>query len=222
MIIDIILLVILLIAAVIGMRQGLITQICLFLAVVLTTIIAPIIAEPLGTLFTDSEILAYIAGFCIMLLVTVILVWVIAPIIKKHVLGDSLRKINAVVGAIVAVVTTLLIMSVACSALNTYNIGEVNHEKIGKLIAECDDKDELEDKFNKILDKDSEMRDYYEPRFIAYETLDDSFLFGAFVWVGETICPSLDEFREDMAVGLQSTVAESMTESITGDDGDEW
>lgn len=222
MIIDIILLVILLIAAVIGMRQGLITQICLFLAVVLTTLVAPIIAEPLGALFTDNEMLAYIAGFCIMLLVTVILVWVVAPIIKKHLLGDKLRKINAIVGAIVAVITTLLIMSVTCSALNAYNIGDVNHAKIGELIAECDDKDELEDKFNKILDKDSEMREYFEPRFVAYETLDDSILFGAFVWMGETICPSIDEFREDMAMGLQSSVTESMTESIMDDDSNDW
>lgn len=221
MIIDIILLVILLIAAVIGMRQGLITQLCLLVAVVLTTLITPAIAEPLGALFTDNEMLAYVAGFCIMLLISVIIVWFVAPIIKKYLLGDALRKINAIAGTIVAIITTLFFMSVACSALNAFNLGDVNQEKVGELVAECDDKDELEDSINKILNKDPEMRDYYEPRFVSYETLDDSFLFGVFVWVGNNICPDFDEFSEEVATDIEASVAERARERVMNDGGDE-
>lgn len=218
MILDIILVVILLIAAVIGMRQGLITQLCLLLAIVLTTVVTPIIAKPMGSLFTDNEILAYIAGFCIMLLITVVIVWVVAPLIKKHLLGDKLRKVNALIGAIVAIITTTILLSVVCTTLNTFNLGTINTVKANELREECKDMDEFNDKFEKLIRKDSEMRDYFEPRFISYETLDDSILFGAFVWMGDIACPSISTLRSDTIANLKEHIHEGFALTIVNND----
>lgn len=217
MIIDIILIVAMLIAVMVGMRQGIITQICLLVAVILTTLVTPIIAKPLGAIFTDNEVLAYIAGFCTMLLITVILVWFIAPAIKKRLLNDALRKINAIAGAIVAAITTFLLLSVACATFNSFNLGEINHEKLETLTDDCDTTDEIEEKVAKILDKDPEMRDYFQPRFVSYETLDDSFLFDAFVWTGDTVCPGIETFHEYFASNIKGYLTEKVMDEATAE-----
>lgn len=214
MIIDIIIVVVLLLAIVMGARQGLITQICYLIALIATIHIAPNVATQIGGLITDNEASAYAVGFGVMLLGAAILVWLIAPILKRLLFWEFLRKINALLGAIVSLATTTLLLSLLCTTINTANLGEIDREKMGNLIYNCDTEEELEGEFNKVFDKDASMRDYFEPRFIPYETLDESMLFSKLVWVGDNIYPNIDAVRGDIANKLKQHAANSIAQRV--------
>ena len=83
MIIDVIIILALIISFILGIRQGVITQIFMLIAIITTAVVAPAVAAPFGMLFTDNELLAFSVGFIIMLLGAIILVWMVAPLFKK-------------------------------------------------------------------------------------------------------------------------------------------
>ena len=83
MVIDITIIILLLIAVVVGARQGILTQICYLIALIATLHVAPNIATHIGSYFTDNEITAHAIGFGVMLIGAAILVWLIAPILKS-------------------------------------------------------------------------------------------------------------------------------------------
>ncbi len=225
MVIDIIFVVALLLALILGYRQGLITEIFMLIAVITTAFVAPAVAAPLGLLFTDNELLAFTAGFAIMLLGAVILVWLIAPLLKKLVIGKKLGKINSIIGACVAFVSMILFLSVASTMFNTANIGDPDTEKIEAYVDECSNGQSEEDlrqgidNLGDILSKKSSMREYFKPRFVEYETLDESLLFNGFMWIGDNICPSIQELQEVATKEVESVAEEfaknSIKESIT-------
>lgn len=220
MVIDIIYVVALLIAIILGIRQGLITQIFMLIAIVATALVAPAVAAPLGLLFTDNELLAFTAGFAIMLLGAVILVWLIAPLIKKLIIGKRLNKINSFIGACVAFAATILLLSVASTMFNAANIGEPDTEKIEAYINECNNSESEEelrsciDNLSDILSKKSSMREYFKPRFVEYEILDESILFEYFMWIGDNICPELEKLHESATAEVEELVKKNFTESI--------
>lgn len=223
MVIDIIFVVALLLALILGYRQGLITEIFMLIAVITTAFVAPAVAAPLGLLFTDNELLAFTAGFAIMLLGAVILVWMIAPLLKKLVIGKKLGKINSIVGACVAFVSMILFLSVASTMFNTANIGDPDTEKIEAYVDECSNGQSEEDlrqsidNLGDILSKKSSMREYFKPRFVEYEILDESFFFEYFMWIGDNICPEIEEIQNIATAEVEELVKENFTESIDSD-----
>ena len=225
MIVDIIIIVALLFAIILGVRQGLITQICTLIAVITTACIAPTIAAPIGLIFFDKEnpTLAFTVGFIILILGAVLLVWLIAPLLKKLVIGKTLGRINTLAGACVALVCMTLLLSVGSTMFNTANIGEPDTEKIEAYINECNNgqsEEELKESINNlgdILNKRSSMRDYFKPRFVEYEILDESRLFEYFIWVGDNICPEIEEIKNITTAEVEELVKENFTESIDSD-----
>jgi uncharacterized membrane protein required for colicin V production len=223
MVIDIIYIVALLIAIIIGIRQGLLTQIFMLIALVTTALVAPTVAAPLGLMFTDNELLAFTAGFGIMLLGAVILVWLIAPLIKKLIIGKTLSRINSFLGACIAFATTVLLLGVASTIFNTANIGDPDTDKIEAYVNECSNgqsEEELRegiDNLGDILNKRASMREFFKPRFVEYETIDESVLFEYFMWVGDNICPEIEELQNIAAVEVEELVKENFTQSIESD-----
>lgn len=218
MIIDIIIVALLILAIIIGIRQGLLTQICYLIAFIATSLIAPSVATPIGSAFTDSDILAFIIGFGIILIVSAILVWFISPLLKKILFWEVLRKINALLGAVVAVISTTLILSLICTTFNTLNLGDINTQKITDFATNCNDKEMVEQELDKVFKRDASMRDYFEPRFVAYETLDSSIFFGALVWLGDNVCPSLGTFNDEMAKNVKQYAANYVTQEMLNND----
>lgn len=214
MILDIIIVVVLLLAVIFGMRQGLIAQICTLIAIIAAAVIAPSVAQPIGGMFTDSEMLSFAIGFIVILVAAIILVWLIAPILKKILVWDFLKKFNSIAGAVMGLISMTLLLSVASTMFNTANIGDIDNNKVATLFDSCDDPDEMEDKFEKILLKDPSMREYYTPRFVEYQTLDDSFLFGCLVWIGDNICPNIAEFQDKVTTEIQGYAADYAMESL--------
>ena len=223
MVIDIIYIVALLIAIIIGIRQGLLTQIFMLIALVTTALVAPTVAAPLGLMFTDNELLAFTAGFGIMLLGAVVLVWLIAPLIKKLIIGKTLSRINSFLGACIAFATTVLLLGVASTIFNTANIGDPDTEKIEAYVNECSNSQSEEelregiDNLGDILNKRASMREFFKPRYVEYETLDESVLFEYFMWVGDNICPEIEELQNIAAVKVEELVKENFTQSIESD-----
>lgn len=199
MIIDIIIGILLLLAVIIGIRQGLLTQICYLIALIATLRIAPDVATPIGSWLSDDEVTAHIIGFCIMLLGAAILVWLIAPLLKKLLFWDVLRKINALLGAIVSLATTTILLSLLCTTINTTNLGDIDRKKMEELIHTCDSDEMLASEINRVLDRDIAMRYYFEPRFIEYKTLDESCLFSKLLWVGDNIYPYISTLHSNIA-----------------------
>lgn len=210
MIIDIVIAILLLLAIVLGIRQGLITQICTLIAVVATSVIAPSVATPIGQLVVENEVIAFAIGFATMLLGAIILVWLIAPLFKRLIKGKMLGKVNALAGACVAFVSMLLIIAIGCSALNSANIGELDNAKMLSMLQDSDNQEQMQAEMGKILKRDASMRDYFKPRFIAYDTLDESLLFNGFVWIGDTICPRIKEMRMSATEEIKSYATESI------------
>ena len=223
MVIDIIYIVALLIAIIIGIRQGLITQIFMLIALVTTALVAPTVAAPLGLMFTDNELLAFTAGFGIMLLGAVVLVWLIAPLLKRLIIGKTLSRINSFLGACIAFATTVLLLGVASTIFNTANIGDPDTEKIEAYVNECSNgqsEEELRegiDNLGDILNKRASMREFFKPRFVEYETLDESVLFEYFMWVGDNICPEIEELQNIATAEVEELVKENFTQSIESD-----
>lgn len=217
MIIDIIIVILLLLAVVLGIRQGLLTQICYLVAIVCAINIAPGVSTPIGLHFTDNEATAHAIGFGIILIGAAILVWLIAPLLKKLLFWNLLRSINALLGAVIALITTTLLLSMLCTTLNTANLGEINRERIGELIYECDGEEELESKLSMVLDKNATMRDYYKPKYIDFATLDASFLFYKLVELGDYIYPHLDSLQSDMEE-IKQYATESIVERVSDND----
>ncbi len=199
MVIDIIVVVLLLIAVVVGARQGILTQICYLIALIATLHVAPNIATHIGSYFTDNEINAHAIGFGVMLIGAAILVWLIAPILKKLLFWDFLRRINTLLGAIVALVTTTIILSIICTSLNTANLGEIDRKQVSELICNCESEQEIESELNKVFDKDVSMRNYFEPRLIEYKTLDESLLFNKLIWLGDKTYPYIGSLQNKIA-----------------------
>ena len=57
------------------------------------------------------------------------------------------------------------------------------------------------------------MREYFKPRYVEYETLDESRLFEYFMWIGDNICPNIEELHEIATNEVEELVKNSITET---------
>jgi len=208
MIIDIIIAIVALFALVLGWRRGFVAQLCQLVCLYIAILIAPEFAGEIGASFSDDPGLAYIVGFVIIIVGTWLVVWIIAPLLRKILFWDFLRNVDSLMGAALAVVTLFVITSVGCSLFRTANIGEVRTDKLLELGAQNLSPEEREEYVEKIENKDVSMREYFEAKYIDYDTLNESRLFEPLATVGDTLCPGLDDFKEEMmeiAVNIAAT-----------------
>lgn len=198
MIIDIIIAIVALVALVMGWRRGFVVQLCQLVALYIAILIAPEFAGQIGASFSDDPGLAYIIGFVIIIVGTWLVVWIIAPLLRKILFWDFLRNVDSLLGAVLALVAMVVITSVGCSLFRTANIGEVRTDKLLELGAQNLSPEERAEYVEKIENKDISMREYFESRYIDYDTLNESRLFMPLASMGDTLCPGLDDFKEEM------------------------
>lgn len=198
MIVDIIIVVAAVIALVLGWRKGFIVQLCQLIGLYIAILLAPEFAEEIGAMVSQDPGVAYLAGFGIIIVAVWLLVWIIAPIFRKILLWDFLRKIDSLLGLALSAVAFIIITSVGCSLFSTANIGDLRPEKLLELGAQGLSEDQIEEYVERLNSKDSTMRDCFEPRYVDFETLDQSALFYPLAALGDELCPELEEFKEDM------------------------
>lgn len=198
MVIDIIIVALAIIALVIGWRKGFIVQLLQLAGLYAALLLAPDFADSIGEHFSEDPALAYIIGFGIIILGVWIFVWIIAPIFRKILFFEALKQLDSVLGMALAFVATGLVTAVLCSLFTTANIGEMRAEKVLELGAAGLTPDMVEEYAEMLESKDARVREYFEPKYVDYEILDDSILFNKMASFGEAICPELKDIEEDV------------------------
>ena len=92
MIIDIIIIVLAIIAIVIGWRKGLIVQLLQLICLYAAILFASDCADSVGEYFTSDPRIRYLVGFAVIVIGTFIFVWIIAPLFRKLLFFDILKR----------------------------------------------------------------------------------------------------------------------------------
>lgn len=193
MIIDIILLIVMCVALLYGWRKGAIVQFLQLAGIYLAILLAPDFADEVGAIFTEDAGLAYLLGYGAIIIGAWVVLWVIAPLFRKMLFFEALRHVDSMLGMLFAFVATTIIVSVLCSLFETANIGEIRSDKILELGTSGLTASEIEEYAEMIESRDESLRDYFEPKYIDYELLDESKFFNPLANFGRDIFPELEE-----------------------------
>ena len=207
MLIDTILAILAILAIVMGLRKGFIVQLLQLTGLYIAILIAPHFAGDIGTIITDDPGFAYLAGYGAIILGSLIFLWIIAPLVRKLLFFDVLRKLDSALGMALSLVATIVITSVLCSLLVTANIGDLRAEKVLELGSNGLSEEQIEEYATMLQNRDVAVREYFEPRYISYETLDESVLFDPLAKLGQKICPELKGVEQEvlkLAINLKS------------------
>ena len=196
--IDIIVLISLVWALILGIKRGFVAQLCHLVGLYLAILIAPTFATQVGSLFMDDPGKAYLAGFILIVAAALIIIWIVAPLIKAIVVWKPVKGIDALLGALLNVTTTIIVISALFSIFDRINLSpNIKQEALVEIVenhSEGDIKAKILELSN--ADIDTEMRHYFEHRFIDYETLDSSLCFYPLAKFGTTIIPTIRRFDE--------------------------
>lgn len=193
MIIDIILLIVMCVALLYGWRKGAIVQFLQLAGIYLAILLAPDFADEVGAIFTEDAGLAYLIGYAAIILGTWIVLWVIAPLFRKMLFFEALRHVDSMLGMLFSFIATIIIVSVLFSLFVTANIGEIRSDKILELGTSGLTASEIDEYAEMIESRDESLRDYFEPKYIDYELLDESKFFNPLANFGRDIFPELEE-----------------------------
>ncbi|MBQ4500137.1 MAG: CvpA family protein [Alistipes sp.] len=184
-------------AFILGLRRGMIVQLCHLVGLYVAILIAPTIASPIGSLLMDDPGKAYIAGFGIVVAVVLLVVWLVAPLLRSIVIWRPARQLDSLLGGVLNLATMVLVTAVLFSVFDRANISEKPRwERIGDLVAECESDEELREKILSLENGQGEMREYFYPRLVEYETLDASATFTPLAHLGDRLCPTLGKIDE--------------------------
>lgn len=193
MIIDIILLIVMCVALLYGWRKGAIVQLLQLAGIFLAILLAPDFADEVGAIFTEDTGLAYLLGYGAIIIGAWVVLWIIAPLFRKLLFFDALRSVDSMLGMLFSFIATIIIVSVLFSLFVTANIGEIRSDKILELGTSGLTASEIDEYTEMIESRDESLRDYFEPKYIDYELLDESKFFNPLANFGATIFPELKE-----------------------------
>lgn len=193
MIIDIILLIVMCVALLYGWRKGAIVQLLQLAGIFLAILLAPDFADEVGAIFTEDTGLAYLLGYGAIIIGAWVVLWIIAPLFRKMLFFDALRSVDSMLGMLFSFIATIIIVSVLFSLFVTANIGEIRSDKILELGTSGLTASEIDAYAEMIESRDESLRDYFEPKYIDYELLDESKFFNPLANFGATIFPELKE-----------------------------
>lgn len=208
--IDIIVILALVWATILGIRRGFVVQLCHLVGLYVAILIAPSIATPVGSIFMDDPRKAYLAGLLIVVAGILFVVWILAPLLRTLIRWKPAKVADAALGGILNFVTVLIIISAAFSAFERMNIG--NRPRVERFQEIMDMSPEER---NELLERlgvgNGELREFFHHRYVEYATLDASATFGPLAKFGDKICPTLDQM--DQSVRSEAQIA---TEELIG------
>jgi uncharacterized membrane protein required for colicin V production len=208
MVIDIVLLIVICVALIYGWRKGAIVQFLQLVGVYLAVLLAPDFADEVGAVFTEDAGLAYLIGYGVIILGAWIVLWIIAPLFRKMLFFDALRRIDSMLGMVLSFVATIVITSVLFSLFVTANIGDIRSDKILELGTSGLTAAEIEEYAEMLDSRDESLRDYFEPKYIDYKTLDESKFFNPLAEFGEDIFPGLEKAQREIMEWTLNMAAE--------------
>lgn len=208
MVIDIILLIVVCVALLYGWRKGAIVQLLQLVGIYLAILLAPDYADEVGAVLTEDAGLAYLIGYGIIIIGAWLVLWIIAPLFRKILFFDALRHVDSMLGMLLSFVATMVIVSVLFSLFVTANIGDMRSDKIlelgtsGLTAAEIDEYTEM------LESRDERLREYFEPKYIDYKTLDESKFFNPLAKFGKDIFPGLEQAQREIMEWTLNMAAE--------------
>ncbi|MBO5890234.1 MAG: CvpA family protein [Alistipes sp.] len=198
MVIDIVLLIVICVALLYGWRKGAIVQFLQLAGVYLAILLAPDYADEVGAIFTEDAGLAYLIGYGVIIIGAWIALWIVAPLFRKMLFFDALRRIDSMLGMVLSFVATIIIVSVLFSLFVTANIGDMRSDKILELGTSGLTAAEIDEYAEMLESRDESLRDYFEPKYIDYKTLDESKFFNPLAEFGKDIFPGLEEAQREI------------------------
>lgn len=198
MIIDVIIILLAVLSLCVGWRKGFIVQLLQLIGLYVAILLAPDFAESVGEFFSGDPGLAYLIGFVVIILVAWILIRIVAPLLRKVLIFDFLKNIDSLLGMALSFVAMVVITSVVCSLFVAANVGDMRAEKLLEFGSRGLGSDAIEEYAELLQNKDMRVREFFEPKYVAYETLDESVLFNRLAAFGEVLCPELEDLEEDV------------------------
>lgn len=206
--IDVVVIIALVWAFILGIKRGLVVQLCHLVGLYMAMLIAPRFASDVGSLFMDDPGKAYLAGFVIIVAAALILIWVIAPIIKAVVVWKPIKGIDTVMGGVLNIATSLIVIAALFSIFDRINLSpNIKQDKLFEMVQSHDEGDIKE----KILalsqaDIDGQMREYFEHKYISYETLNKSISFFPLAKFGTRAIPTIKHFDSKIREEAERTI----------------
>ena len=208
MVIDIVLLIVICVALIYGWRKGAIVQFLQLVGVYLAVLLAPDFADEVGAVFTEDAGLAYLIGYGVIIIGAWIALWIVAPLFRKMLFFDALRRIDSMLGMVLSFVATIVITSVLFSLFVTANIGDIRSDKILELGTSGLTAAEIDEYAEMLESRDESLRDYFEHKYIDYKTLDESKFFNPLAEFGEDIFPGLEKAQREIMEWTLNMAAE--------------
>lgn len=173
-------------AIVMGIRRGLVIQLCHMVGLYLAIIVASRYARAAGSLFVSDPGTAATVGFCLIVAVIMLAVWIVAPMIRSVVVWRPVRRIDALLGAVVSVAASLLILGALFSVFDRANVDSTsistetlrrNPEAVRRYIETGE----------------ISSHELFRSRYVDFDVLEKSFVFYPLAHMGRAVCPSLAE-----------------------------
>lgn len=210
--IDIIVLIALVWALVLGIKRGFIAQLCHLIGLYIALLVAPSFASQVGSLFMDDPGKAYLAGFILIVAAALVIIWIVAPLVKAIVVWKPVKGIDALLGALLNVSTTIIVFAALFSVFDRINLSSnIKQEALIEIVenhSEGDIKAKILELSN--ADIDSEMRHYFEHKYIEYETLEGSICFYPLAKFGSAIIPTIKHFDETIRTEAYRAINEEI------------
>lgn len=206
--IDVVVIIALVWAFILGIKRGLVVQLCHLVGLYMAMLIAPRFASDVGSLFMEDPGKAYLAGFIVIVAAALLLIWVIAPIVKAVVVWKPIKGIDTVMGGVLNIATSLIVIAALFSIFDRINLSpNIKQDKLFEMVQSHDEGDIKE----KILalsqaDIDGEMREYFEHKYISYETLDKSISFFPLAKFGTRAIPTIKHFDSKIREEAERTI----------------
>ena len=210
--IDIIVIICVVWALVLGIKRGFIIQLCHLVGLYMALLFAPTYATEIGSLVMDDPGKAYLAGFILIVAAAAVLVWIIAPMIKAIVVWRPIRGIDALLGAVLNVALVTVIIAALFSIFDRINISpNIRQEALAEIVDSHSEGD-IRERVTALsqADIDGEMRQYFEHKYIDYETLDESICFYHLARLGTELIPSIRIIDETIRSEAERAINEQI------------
>ncbi len=202
---------------VLGIRRGLVVQLCHLAGLYIAIVAASRYAPTVGGIFLDDPGKATTAGFALIVAATMLAVWIIAPLLRSIVVWRPVRQIDALLGGAAGVVTALLVVGTLFSVFDRANLDATS------ILTETIRNNP--DAVRRYIETgDADGHEIFAHKWVDYPTLESSLTFYPLVRFSDAVCPSLRsidmQLREAAETYFEQYVDGRMPSAATDDNGE--
>lgn len=218
MVIDILVAICVIWAFVIGLRRGLVVQLCHLIGLYIAILIAPNHASTVGAHLFDDPVKGYIAGFALIVVVAMLLIWIVAPLLRFVIVWKPIRPIDTLLGGLLNIITVVVVIAILFSIFDRMNISDgIRQDRLVELMKEYEGREQELSEIIREMDSSnprSEVRACLNHRYVEYETLSNSICFFPLVDLGIELVPAIKELDNEIKEHCADTVERLISEEF--------